>query len=504
MFAFVEPRSLDPGAHTEKTAQITDYRRWTLHFDDPVFMRCLREIVLSPLDTTGTIPRLSEAAARQHRQKEKTIGSGESSCVRACEFNDIPVVLKMPCEDDMDPAGLTDLVHEAMIGLHALNALRQWCPNFVYTYGLFFEEKDSTVGLLQEKIPGPTLSRYLKDTCREKFSQKSISGFFDVFFQVLFGLEAAQERCLFTHYDLHGENIIIRETEKPTRLVYHVHETAYVFPETRWVPVLIDFGHSCALGRDRAFLGKGGDHSFAVHGMFPFFLPGADVFKMIVFMWRNVFHGKKFKPGTNGYVLRPFFRDVLLPFLGIQFDRPSEPETFMDLSDLEDDYYNAVSLPAIYDNPNDLLVYLESIWPRIQDSTGAVLPYQKGFSPREPPAFSSPGLEALYERCSERKDIYTRPRLSADGITPSAERLRDFLAAPREPPPVLHFSNHSAVVRYLDPLADWENLVACYETGEFAGDGRAVIHWYRVYAALRGFLSYLEHYFLYPRVGSIP
>jgi serine/threonine protein kinase len=498
MFAFVEPRSL-PAAGTEETeeARVTDFRRWALHFEDPVFMRCLREIVLSPFERHGTtVPRLTEDAARRYRRKEKTIGSGESSCVRACELNDVPVVLKMPCEEEMDSGGLTDLVHESMIGLHALNPLRGWCPNFVYNYGIFFEEKDSTIGLLQEKIPGPTFSRYLKDRCREKFSQKAVDGFFEVFFQVLLGLEVAQERCLFTHYDLHGDNIIIRETERPTRLVYRAHDTGYVFPAARLVPVFIDFGHSCALLGERGFLGKGGDHSFALHGMFPFFLPGADVFKIVVFLWRNTFHEKKYKPGTNGYVLRLFFRDVLLPFLGVQFDRPAEPETFMDLSDLEDDYYNAASLPAVYDNPGDLLVYLESIWSRVASSTGALLPYQKQEPVETEPSFS-PAMDALYARCLA-KAVPAPPPPSLGSGEPSAERLRAFLRDRHDPPPALHFTGHDAVVRYLRPVDAWENLAACYEKREFAGDERAVRHWYRVYAALRGFLSYLEHYFLYP------
>ena len=100
-------------------------------------------------------------------------------------------------------------IHEAFIGLYAINHLRAIIPNFVYTYGIFrnpciFEKSSQCNYLLLELIPGQTWKKFIRTATTDQFV--------NTFLQLCLSLKIAKEKYDFTHYDLHYENIIIKKT----------------------------------------------------------------------------------------------------------------------------------------------------------------------------------------------------------------------------------------------------------------------------------------------------
>lgn len=61
---------------------------------------------------------------------------------------------------------------------------------------------------------------------------------------VLCGLSIAQKHCEFTHYDLHIDNILIKECEPEAVFVYKIEDEVFSIPTYGFYPVIIDMGMS--------------------------------------------------------------------------------------------------------------------------------------------------------------------------------------------------------------------------------------------------------------------
>lgn len=155
-------------------------------------------------------------------------------------------LLKAP----LNPASAAqrDGTHEAFVGFFALNQLRNIIPNFMYTYAAFrctppvlpysvgaatatptgakgsklidawcslndpTHTNNVTYTLIENLAntkTGKTLS--LKDLI-ESGGRKTIEEFMSLLAQIVAALGVAWETCEFTHYDLHVENVLVRET----------------------------------------------------------------------------------------------------------------------------------------------------------------------------------------------------------------------------------------------------------------------------------------------------
>lgn len=114
------------------------------------------------------------------------------------------------------------LLHEGVVGMYGTNQLREIIPNFAYIFGGFkcspplidpsskevitwcLNSENAVNYVLYENItPSIPLSQYVK-TC-------SIQEFLQVYMQVLYALRTAFNKIDFTHYDLHDDNILIRD-----------------------------------------------------------------------------------------------------------------------------------------------------------------------------------------------------------------------------------------------------------------------------------------------------
>ncbi len=124
-------------------------------------------------------------------------------------------------QEPADEFQLQYLFHEYFIGIIATNKLREITPNFAYIYSFFScspsfassknitawcqTDKPSTNYIAYENIY-PSMS-YTDYTVRST----SFTEWFSYYLQILFALKIAHEKYDFTHYDLHGQNVLLRD-----------------------------------------------------------------------------------------------------------------------------------------------------------------------------------------------------------------------------------------------------------------------------------------------------
>ena len=199
--------------------------------------------------------------------------------------SDIEVVVKVAQKSN----GLESKLREYFIGIKSLNKLRCLIPTFVYTIGAFLYPKPTKTGKLQnetknenttfvvyEKIDGETISSLLK---KDKLTFKQ---FLNIFIQLLLGLEVAQREARFTHFDLHSDNVMIRQNDVASYNV-HLDMSTYSIMNPEFIPVIIDFGASTCFIENRYI----GSYDYIKYGMLNFMVPGYDMYKFLVYCARK-------------------------------------------------------------------------------------------------------------------------------------------------------------------------------------------------------------------------
>jgi hypothetical protein len=147
-----------------------------------------------------------------------------------------------------------DTNHEAVIGLFGINKVREVIPTFAWTYGVttcdlpVFDENDKMVtacqkkvdyynndyiGLITEYIRGPTLQKYIKDM--------NVAKLISCLLTVSYSLKYANEMIEYVHWDLHVENIIMRELENNNSYLYLPNEKKYLWVGQN-LATIIDYG----------------------------------------------------------------------------------------------------------------------------------------------------------------------------------------------------------------------------------------------------------------------
>lgn len=161
------------------------------------------------------------------------------------------VVIKAPrFNSDFTNAAMN---HEAAVG-RVLNSLRASIPNFAYVYGMFecgppiirpeiSGEKSKLITwcrsgsqvkyIMYENIAGSiTLYDYVK-TC-------TAQEYIDIILQIIHALMIAYNKTGFTHYDLHGENILVRSVPNRDDGFYIPYNGDFVFATK--LATIIDYG----------------------------------------------------------------------------------------------------------------------------------------------------------------------------------------------------------------------------------------------------------------------
>jgi hypothetical protein len=167
-----------------------------------------------------------------------------------------------------------DLIHEAFVGIAALNRLRPVIPNFVYTYGIFecgevipnFENHKKPASwcahsgayganvsyLALEYIPGKTVAcEILKGSLLN--NAKNV---LTLIAQVACALSVAYSAFDFTHYDLHTSNVIVRPSPQNLSTIRYPGVMTGGKDATIQAPfiaTLIDYGMSHVKIGERSF-----------------------------------------------------------------------------------------------------------------------------------------------------------------------------------------------------------------------------------------------------------
>jgi len=145
-----------------------------------------------------------------------------------------------------------DLTHEVFVGL-MLNKLRSHLLNFSYVYMGFncssplfvdktflswCDKKTNDLGDAFYEYVYPS-SSFADFVSTHQSSEESLS----YYLQAVLALNYAFKKIKFTHFDLHGENVLLRELDSLQRIDYPTGKGSFVF-YTKKIPTFIDYGFS--------------------------------------------------------------------------------------------------------------------------------------------------------------------------------------------------------------------------------------------------------------------
>lgn len=284
----------------------------------------------------------------------RLIGSGVGGNAYLADIlQRLPVVIKKAKQGT-----ITDLIHEAAITRLVLNSLRLQTSGFMYGYAMYRERLHSTntFCFITERL-GVSLIRYLQNYAGRPYSIHHGRQFISFWMQILVNLEIAQTRSLFTHFDLHGENVLLRPTTQKLASL-HVHQYTWDFDDVQFEPVIIDFGHSTVHFHGKTF----GMGQFPQYGMYTFPIPGADMFKLLAYLYGNLrdLQGRLSKKRTKTNV------DVWIQIMDILWFQfyPAQIVRTLPLFDSRknwrnDWFYNGTSTPLAVFTPLDMILFIE-------------------------------------------------------------------------------------------------------------------------------------------------
>jgi hypothetical protein len=224
--------------------------------------------------------KLSKKIQNCVKKMEQIQVKSKEGFVYITEFfsSDIQVIIKIPQNSN----NFDSKVREYFIGIKSLNNLRNITPTFVYTLGAFSCPKPSKNGkigqtnkntayVLYEKIPGDSFNTLLKN------DQLNFKEWLILFFQLLLGLEIAQRKARFTHFDMHADNVMVR-TDGVYSYTIPLDMKTYSINNPTSVPVIIDFGAATTYV-DGKYIGS---YDYIKHGMLNFMIPGHDMYKFMI------------------------------------------------------------------------------------------------------------------------------------------------------------------------------------------------------------------------------
>lgn len=239
---------------TFNTEELLRYLREKFYNRDVMrAIRCTMESIFTPVDDGGL---QDNERIRYWIEPVERIGA-DSAFGYAIRSNvgdqgEDVLVLKAPRMEDVE-----SLVHEYIVGVYGTNLLRGIVPNFAYVFGTFdctapvlfqsgkvstwCNEEVNSIGYVSyENItPSVTLGKYV-ETC-------TFGEFLNMYLQIMYALRKAHQLVDFTHYDLHSQNVLVRDISGifPDGCVipYETESgTQYLFANK--IATMIDFGQA--------------------------------------------------------------------------------------------------------------------------------------------------------------------------------------------------------------------------------------------------------------------
>jgi len=193
------------------------------------------------------------------------------------------------------------ILFEYFIGKMGVNRLRKFVPNFAYTLSIFkcnplVFDKDRNINthelcgqdssdprfyVVYEKIKGISLHEFANSVRTSEGAFKLIS----YIIQLALALAVAQREISYTHYDLHTDNIILRQLDSPQVIEYDIAGITYKI-QTDAIPTIIDYGFSHFIIDGIPFGGK----TIPELGIIPTLSPtGFDLYKMVMYIMNECF-----------------------------------------------------------------------------------------------------------------------------------------------------------------------------------------------------------------------
>ncbi len=244
-------------------------------------------------------------------------------------------VLKAPRDPQSD-----NLLHEYFVGLE-LDKLRLYTPNFATTYGAFRgtspvinTNKDVVSWTLKTNSP---VNYILYENIQPSISMgdyvttASFTQILDKFIQIIYALKLAHKQLDYTHYDLHAENVLIRDIEGSSifSIPYLTENNKVEYVLTDKLAVIIDYGfsHVKVDGEhygifDRVYVGVNPDRSFPMYDVYKFLM--WIIYKMIE---GNNMEYKKFEPIFRFFNKTESLEDVINSQIKYSYSLPYNNKT---------------------------------------------------------------------------------------------------------------------------------------------------------------------------------
>ena len=131
-------------------------------------------------------------------------------------------------------------IHETFIGLHVTNKMLTYIPNFVYNFGSYEQDSDSTYNVITEFMNGITVHEYLGS------NEYNFNTYLNVILQLCLTINMSQNYYHFCHNDLTPWNIMLRKMSEHINVDYIVNGVLYRY-KTDLMPIIIDYGKSFAI-----------------------------------------------------------------------------------------------------------------------------------------------------------------------------------------------------------------------------------------------------------------
>lgn len=178
-------------------------------------------------------------------------------------FDNLYIVVKKAKTSKFDEITLRDFC----VGIN-LNKIINEAPFFVRTLGCFVSKNQFHIAT--EFIDGINLKVFIQN------KKNHFTTFLNIFFQILLGLEVAQNKLNFAHYDLHTDNVIL--VPQKDSLEISLYGYNYIIKHAQ-KPVIIDFGLSSVHTKGQTL----GQKSLETKGIHPHLSPGYDIYVFLLF-----------------------------------------------------------------------------------------------------------------------------------------------------------------------------------------------------------------------------
>ena len=206
--------------------------------------------------------------------------------------------------------------NEYFLALYGINSLREYIPSFSYTF--FQKDKNELWIEYQDAI---TIQKYIEKYEKMENINKEYEAecYLSIFFQIVCSLEFAQEKLLFTHYDLHLENIMIKNKKKI--LSFPIYDEIYFFENETYPISIIDFEHSSIRYKDK-IINSVQNHLFS-YGYLSIFFSSVDILRYILCFQYKFFHYSSQKSHFIHSIFE-FHNLILTEFYGFCFEKNNE------------------------------------------------------------------------------------------------------------------------------------------------------------------------------------